>query len=236
MQTRTLARRAQRRLEQTKGYRTQVINRFHRLWYRKAGQGGTWHSIHFLGVPIWKNPLDLWVYQEILFEIKPALIVESGTSFGGSAYYLAKVCDWLDRGRVVSIDIEEQSGRPLHPRIEYLTGSSTSDVILTKIGNLARDAETVLVILDSCHEKDHVLAELRSYSPFVTSGSYIIVEDTNVNGHPVNKKFGPGPMEAVDSFLLEAPEFSIDRSREKLLMTFNPRGFLRCNRDNGLSS
>jgi cephalosporin hydroxylase len=206
----------------------EIISRFHRLWYHKGIDDGTWSSIRFLGVPILKNPFDLWRYQEILFELKPELIIECGTYFGGSAYYLARVCDWIDRGHVVSIDIEERSDRPLHPRITYLAGSSTEDAIIMKVGTLARKADSVLVILDSDHSKDHVLDELRSYSGFVTAGSYIIVEDTNINGHPVTENFdGPGPMEAVDAFLIETSQFSIDRSREKLLMTFNPRGFLR---------
>jgi len=82
------------------------------------------------------------------------------------------------------------------------------------------------VILDSDHSRDHVLDELRLYAPLVTSGSYVIVEDTNINGHPVLPQFGPGPMEALDEFLRESDEFSIDDQREKFFLTFNPRGFL----------
>ena len=84
-----------------------------------------------------------------------------------------------------------------------------------------------MVVLDSDHHRDHVLAELRTYSALVTPGSYLIVEDTNINGHPVRPEFGPGPMEAVDEFLRESPDFAIDPEREKFFLTFNPRGFLR---------
>ena len=84
-----------------------------------------------------------------------------------------------------------------------------------------------MVILDSNHQKEHVLAELRAYSPLVTPADYLVVEDTNVNGHPVRADYGPGPMEAVDEFLAGTDEFSIDASREKFFMTFNPRGYLR---------
>ena len=83
------------------------------------------------------------------------------------------------------------------------------------------------MILDSDHSYDHVLAELHAYSPIVTPGSYLIVEDTNINAHPVYEEFGPGPMEAVQDFLKERDDFEVDHSREKLLLTFNPHGWLR---------
>jgi cephalosporin hydroxylase len=85
----------------------------------------------------------------------------------------------------------------------------------------------VLVILDSNHERDHVLDELRLYGPLVSSGSYLIVEDSNVNGHPVVPAFGPGPSEAIADFLAETDEFSVDATREKFFLTFNPGGYLR---------
>ena len=85
----------------------------------------------------------------------------------------------------------------------------------------------LLVLLDSDHSREHVLDELRAYSPLVTPGSYVIVEDTNLNGHPVWPDFGPGPMEAVDIFLSESDDFVIDTSREKFYLTWNPRGYLK---------
>ncbi len=84
-----------------------------------------------------------------------------------------------------------------------------------------------MIILDSDHSRENVTRELVAYSPLVTQGSYLIVEDTNVNGHPVLPDFGAGPMEAVEAFLAAHPTFEVDERREKFLMTFNPRGFLR---------
>jgi cephalosporin hydroxylase len=199
---------------------------FSRYFYTRADL--TWNNTEWLGVQLWKNPLDLWVYQEIVFEVKPALIIETGTYRGGSAYYFASLCDLLGQGQIVTIDRSDNKHRPRHPRIEYWIGSSVAPDIVGKLE--ARVAETdgpVLVVLDSDHREPHVTKELAAYHGFVTPGSYLIVEDTNINGHPVNPFFGPGPMEAVEQFLPAHPEFEIDRSREKYMVTHNPNGFLR---------
>jgi cephalosporin hydroxylase len=206
---------------------SEVVADFHRLYYDAYKQGGTWYATSWLGVPTWKLPLDLWIYQEILHEIRPDLIVETGTAFGGSAFYLASLCDILRGGEVMSIDVKEDPKRPRHERITYLLGSSTSEEIVSKVKARAAGAKTVLVILDSDHSRKHVLAEIGTYAPLVTRGSYLIVEDTNVNGHPVYPDFGPGPMEAVEDFLKASRDFQVDTTREKFLLTFNPRGYLR---------
>lgn len=201
-----------------------TVEAFQRLYYARLER--TWGQTYWMGVATLKCPLDLWIYQEILHEVHPDLIIECGTYRGGSALFLAGVCDLLGHGKVVSIDIAPQADLPLHPRLHYLTGSSVGAEILEQVTALAGTG-TVLVILDSDHSCSHVLEELRNYRQLVSPGSYLIVEDTCINGHPLLPDFGPGPMEAVETFLLEAPEYSPDRSREKLYLTFNPRGFLR---------
>jgi cephalosporin hydroxylase len=155
------------------------------------------------------------------------VILECGTARGGSALFFASMLDIVGRGRVVSVDVVEREGRPQHERIEYLTGSSVAPDILERIRTSVDGSECVLAFLDSDHTMAHVLQELRAYSVFVTPGSYLIVEDTNINGHPVAPRFGPGPMEAVDAFLTENDEFEIDPRGEKFHLTFNPRGYLR---------
>ena len=127
----------------------------------------------------------------------------------------------------MSIDIVRRPEWPTHPRVTYLTGSSTSAPLLEEVRRRIAGKARVMVILDSDHKKDHVLEELRLYSPLVTKDSYLIVEDTNINGHPVFPGFGPGPMEAVDEFLAGNPMFQRDRSRERFFVTFNPGGYLR---------
>jgi cephalosporin hydroxylase len=201
-----------------------VISSFHRLFYDSGTE--TWSNTRWLGVPAQKCPFDLWVYQELLHELRPAVIVESGTAEGGSALFLASICDLLGEGEIVTVDIRDLP-RPQHERITYLNGSSIAPEIVGQIRERVAGRSPVLVILDSNHERDHVLEEMRLYGPLVTPGSYLVVEDSNINGHPVVPEFGPGPMEAIGAFLVETDEFTVDESREKYLLTFNPRGYLR---------
>jgi len=204
-----------------------TIDQFHKLYYDSHIFGKTYASTFWLGVQALKCPLDLWIYQEIIFEITPDVIIECGTAYGGGTLFLASMCDLVNNGTVVTIDIKNRESRPQHKRIKYLLGSSTSEEIAGQVGELISSKDKVMVILDSDHRKEHVLKELRIYGKFVTKGSYIIVEDTNVNGHPVRPSFGPGPMEGVEEFLKENKNFVIDKEREKFLMTFNPRGYLK---------
>lgn len=204
-----------------------VVERFHILFYDAGMLGGTFADTFWLGIKTSKNPLDLWIYQEILYEVKPDVIVECGTYRGGSAFFFASVFDLLGHGQVVTIDVETYSNRPAHPRISYLLGSSTSSDTVGRVEDMLRGKSKVLVILDSDHHKEHVLQEMNIYSRFVSKGSYMVVEDTNVNGHPVSSDFGPGPMEAVGEFIKRNHEFIIDKSREKYLLTFYPNGWLK---------
>jgi cephalosporin hydroxylase len=205
----------------------QTIDKFHRLYYSSGSSGGTWQNTFWLGVPTFKYPHDLWVYQEIIFEVRPDLIVETGTASGGSALFLACMCDLVDKGRVITIDVEDIPSSPQHKRIQYLHGSSTSESIVDQIQSEVADSNKVMIVLDSDHRKEHVLSELKIYNRFVTKGSYLIVEDTCVNGHPVRPSFGPGPMEAVQDFLEGNEDFIVDDSKEKFLLTQNPRGYLK---------
>lgn len=204
-----------------------IVDQFHRYYYDSQMFGGTWDDMHWLGVRTLKCPMDMWVYQEMLFELRPDVVIECGTSRGGSALYLATICDALDCGRIITIDIEDRPGRPRHDRIEYLLGSSTSEEIVERVRSLVGDEEDALVILDSDHSKGHVLDELRAYNGFVKRGGYLIVEDTDLNGHPVAPDFGPGPMEAVEEFLRENRDFEVDKGREKFYLTSNPSGYLK---------
>jgi cephalosporin hydroxylase len=208
--------------------RQRTIDRFHHLYYDEGRfAGGTWAQTYWLGTPVLKCPFDLWVYQEIIFQQRPDLILETGTSSGGSAAFLATICDLVQHGRIVSIDIEARPNRPQHPRIRYLAGSSIAPAIHEEVARLVAGQQRVMVLLDSDHSRDHVLDELRLFSRYVTKGQYLVVEDTNVHGHPVAPEHGPGPTEAIAAFLQETHDFVIDPTPEKFYLTFNPRGYLR---------
>jgi len=197
---------------------------FHRAYYEA---GRSLDAARWLGVEALKTPQDLWVYQEIVVETRPDLIVETGTFNGGTALFLATICDALGHGRVVSIDVRRRAPLPEHPRIEYLTGSSIEPPIVDEVRKRAGEQGRLMAVLDSDHSRDHVLAELRAYGPLVAEGCYLVVEDTNINGHPAAPHWGPGPMEALEAFLAEGAPFVSDPRREKFLITFNPQGFLR---------
>ena len=203
-----------------------IVRQFHRLYYHSHER--TWRQTRYRGVTVWKCPLDLWLYQELLDTLRPQLIVETGTAFGGSAYFLGDLCDTLGLdAQITTIDIEAQPGRPVHPRVTYVTASSIDPGVVADVYASVPDGAPTLVILDSDHSRDHVLAELRAYADLVSVGSYVVVEDTNVNGHPAYPEFGPGPMEAVDAFLAKDSRFEVDAGLEKFFMTFNPRGYLK---------
>jgi cephalosporin hydroxylase len=199
-----------------------VIDSFHRLFYASDHTHG---MAFYEGVPILKNPLDLWVAQEIIWDLKPTLIVETGTAHGGSALYYARQLDRLDNGgRVLTIDLEPSSQLPEHPRISYIKGvSSTHPGVVAAVGEAAAHHERVMVVLDSDHSKRHVLQELEAYARLVTPGQFLVVEDTNINGRPVeiDWKGGPGPGPAVDEWLPKHPEFERDAMAYRFMVSFH---------------
>jgi cephalosporin hydroxylase len=223
---------ARRRLARRRVYLTEqeegdIVGRFHTLFYDSHIFHETHRNCSWLGTPLVKCPFDLWVYQELIHELKPDLIVECGTQSGGSALFFSSMCDLMGKGEVITIDIAPLDGRPQHPRLTYLTGSSVSEDIVEQVRAAAAGKGVVLVALDSNHEMDHVLREMQLYGPLVTPGSYMIVEDGNLNGHPVVPDFGPGPGEAIQAYFKENDDFEIDLDREKFFVTFNPNGYLR---------
>lgn len=207
--------------------RDSIITNFHKLIYGNKDAGHIWQFTNWLGVKTTKCPLDMWVFQEIIVETKPDLIIESGSFVGGSALFMAEICDSIKKGNIVSIDINK-ANFPKHNRIKFLTGSSLDPEIIEQVKKEIRNKEQkVMVNLDSDHTKNHVLQEMKIYGELVSKGCYMIVEDTNINGHPVLSDFGDGPMEAVNEFLKDREDFVVDKDREKFLLTFNPNGYLK---------
>jgi cephalosporin hydroxylase len=209
-------------------YRSRALARFFTKHFHRAycAADHTYLDSHWRGVRILKCPLDLWIYQEILWKTRPDLVIETGTAHGGSAYYFATLFDLLGHGHIVTIDTEKHPNLPCHPRITYLNGSSTAPDIVARARAAADGLPRVMAVLDSDHGEAHVLEEMRSYGPLVSLGGYLIVEDTHI-GHPVPPFSQTGPMEAVAAFLRENHEFVVDHHCERLLMSFNYGGYLQ---------
>lgn len=193
---------------------------------RALQRSQAWDRTLWLGVTALKNPLDLWVFQEIIVETHPEVIIETGTWDGGSALYLASICDLLRTGEVLSIDIEPvRDDYPRHERVTYLGGRSSTDADVVREVTDRVHGRPAMVVLDSDHRMEHVAAELAAYAPLIGRGCYLVVEDTD--SAIVKPQLAPGPPPAIEAFLSAHPEFEVDREREKYLITSNSGGYLR---------
>jgi cephalosporin hydroxylase len=205
-----------------------VSAEFFKLYHSQAIQWST----SWFGVPIQQTPTDMWMVQQIITELKPDVLIETGTFKGGSSLYYASVLHSLNAAAtVVTVDIEDQVDRAkdfdvFRRYVIPLIGSSVAPETVERVAALVQD-RPALVLLDSDHHKDHVLQELRLYARFVPVGGYMIVCDTDLNGHPVLPDYGPGPMEAVEAFLATDGRFVVDRGREKFMLTMCPKGYLK---------
>lgn len=191
-----------------------------------------WEKTSWLGVPCWKLPFDAFILQEIIHEVRPEYIIETGTAHGGSALFFASICELLGEGKVITCDIQAKVDHDLinqyhwADRIEFIPGSSTNQLVVAQIKEKCEGKRNI-VILDSYHSFDHVREEMKLYYPLVSVGSYLIVEDTHVSGHPVPWEHGKGPYEACENFLSKHFNWKAEYWTEKYIMTFNPNGYLK---------
>ena len=180
--------------------------------------GDTW----WMGIKVLKVPMDMWLYQEIIHNHAPDVIIETGTYNGGSALFMAQVCENLNRGRIITIDIVKRKF-PEHKRIEYVNASSISEDTVKQVKQMIKPGEKVMVILDANHDEDFVDQELKLWSPIVTKGQYLVVEDTVL----CYKQTGAdGPYDSVKKFMSDNKEFVIDESKHKFMISSNMCGFL----------
>jgi len=187
-------------------------------WYYESN---VWKSLQYRGVRTLKLPLDLWNYQEIIFQNDIHWVLETGTRHGGSALFFADLLAAGGRdGNVITIDVTHEALHPAaaaHPRIRLLLGDSAGDSVrqqvLAQLPGQRRGG--LLLVLDSDHAAAHVQRELELWVPLLRRGDYLVVEDTIVNGHPVRPEFGPGPLEALEAFLARHPgRLRADGARE----------------------
>lgn len=214
-----------------------------RAWLSELTRCRYVYNFTWLGRPVIQLPQDLFAVQEIIWQVRPDLIVETGIAHGGSLIHSASLLELLGGdGLVVGIDVDirahnrrEIDAHPLAKRIRLLEGSSTDERVAAAVRELARGRRAVLVMLDSDHTHAHVRRELELYAPLVTRGSYLIVFDTLIEDLPdelfPNRRWGKGnnPKTAVWEFLKTTSRFEIDAGIPgKLLLTCAPDGFLRC--------
>lgn len=211
-------------------------------WRAMALERKYMNNFSWLGRPMIQLPMDAMAMQEIIWAVKPDLIVETGVAHGGSVVLSASMLQLLGHGEVLGVDIEIRphnrqaiESHPMAHRIRLIEGSSTAPEVVAQVRAAAAGKQRVLVFLDSNHTHDHVLAELNAYADLVSVGSYCVVFDTFVEDMPddyvwTERPWGKGnnPKTAVWEYLRSHPEFQIDKSVEdKLLVTSAPDGFLR---------
>ena len=226
-------------------------------WMNETAKYKYTYNFTWLGRPIIQYPQDMVAMQELIWQIKPDLIIETGIAHGGSLILNASMlslldyCDAIEQGtmldpkaprrRVLGLDIDIRAhnhaaieAHPMANRIDMIEGSSIDPAIIAQVRDIARGYERVLVCLDSNHTHEHVLAELEAYAPLVSAGSYCVVFDTIVEDMPAemfpDRPWGPGdnPKTAVWEYLKMHPEFEIDKQMDhKLLISVAPNGYLK---------
>lgn len=233
------------------------IQGFSRIWSRETNRNNYTYNFKWMGRPIIQYPQDMVAMQELIWEVKPDLIIETGIAHGGSlimnASYLAMLeyAEAVEKGetidpkipkrRVIGVDIDIRAhnrsvieSHPMASRITMIQGSSIASEVIEQVKEIAKNYKRILISLDSNHTHEHVLAELEAYAPLTSLNSYCVVFDTIVEDLPKsmfpNRPWGPGdnPKTAVWEYLKSHPEFEIDKTIEhKLLITVAPDGYLK---------
>ncbi len=195
----------------------------------KLMQKGMMQQSTYFGVQAWKCPTDFWIYQEILFETRPDVIIEIGCNRGGGTLALHHLCRNLGCGRVIGIDISLDklaSSVRETPGIEFIEADASQ--CFDEVRALVKPGERVMIIEDSSHSYENTLSLLQQYSALVQVGDYFIVEDSICDhGLVMSEPPNRGPYEAIEAFIASNSDWVIDRDRERFLITWNPKGFLQ---------
>lgn len=198
----------------------------------------------WMGAPIIQTPTDVMATQEVIWATKPDVIIETGVARGGSVLFMASLLEMIGKGKVIGVDIDIRAhnrdtieSHPMSKRVVLIEGGSVDSDTVARVRAEIPAGAKVMVVLDSDHSRDHVLAECRAYGPMVTPGCYLVVADTIVAHLPETSKarnrsraleVGNDPAEAARIYLSETPEFEVDPVLNgKLILTSSPGGYLR---------
>ena len=192
-----------------------IAGAFQRIYHHQARR--TWRDTRYRGTRVDAYPTDLWVYQELVEELRPSLVVQTGTFRGGTALMLADRLQVLGRGQVVTIDAEVEPRRPQHPRLTYLTGRPDDPAVVREVRDRLVGSDPVLAVLGSARTAEGVRAELEAYAPLLPTGSVLVVEHTDL----------PGPAAAVRDFLAGSTDYEVDPRGDRHFLTQHPGGLLR---------
>jgi len=227
------------------GIKNQKLKKLTLKWIEESAKMKYSYNFDWLGRPIIQYPQDVLAIQEIIWKVKPDIILETGIAHGGSLILSASILEIIGKGKVIGIDVdirkhnrEQIEKHFLNKRIKMIEGSSVDEKIAKKIYKITENKKKILVILDSNHTHEHVLKELDLYSHLVTKNSYLVIFDTIIEDMPKNffndRPWGVGnnPKTAVWEFLKKNNRFKIDKEIEnKLLITVAPDGYLKCIKD-----
>jgi cephalosporin hydroxylase len=224
-------------------YSEEGYDRVAELWTKATVHNKLMYEPSWLGIPIIQYPGDIMMMQELIWKVRPDVIVETGFAHGGSAIFYSSMLELLGRGKVISVEIEIRkynevavNGHPMSKRMEQVVGSSIDPDVVLQVKDLIGEGRKVLVTLDSNHSHDHVLRELELYSPLVSDDSYIVAMDglqRYVHDIPRGKPEWrqDNPHTALHDFIEKNPEWGIDPHYNRLKITSNPDAFLRRKQD-----
>ena len=224
-------------------YSKEGLNALAKLWIKSSAQNRIMYEPTWMGIPIIQYPGDVLMMHELIWKVRPQIIIETGLAHGGTALFYASMLELLGRGKVISVEVEIRQynriailGHPMAHRVEMIEGSSIADSTVNEVRNRIGPDQKVLVTLDSNHSYDHVREELEIYAPLVSDGSYLVAMDgaqqlvaDMPSGKPEWRE--DNPLRAIHDFLKDHPEWEIDPHYNRLMVTSNPDAFLRRKRN-----